>query len=65
MRRLAARRTGRAPDNKPGVRGRPVALLAGGFAAGGRNLAINLQPEPGPGAAAAAVENLLRREVSC
>jgi len=28
-------------------------------------MATNLQPEPEPGAAAAAVENILRREVSC
>jgi hypothetical protein len=28
MRRLAARRTGGAPDNKPGVGGRPLVLLA-------------------------------------
>jgi D-alanyl-D-alanine carboxypeptidase len=28
-------------------------------------MVINLQPEPEPGAAAAAVENILRREVSC
>ena len=28
-------------------------------------MAINLQPEPEPGAATAAVENILRREVSC
>jgi D-alanyl-D-alanine carboxypeptidase len=28
-------------------------------------VAINLQPEPEPGAAAAAVENMLRREVAC
>jgi hypothetical protein len=33
----------------------------------GRQLvaATNLNPEPEPGAAAAAVENILRREVSC
>ena len=28
-------------------------------------MVINLHPEPEPGAAAAAVENILRREVSC
>jgi D-alanyl-D-alanine carboxypeptidase len=28
-------------------------------------MVTNLQPEPEPGAAAAAVENILRREVSC
>jgi hypothetical protein len=28
-------------------------------------VATNLQPEPEPGAATAAVENILRREVSC
>jgi D-alanyl-D-alanine carboxypeptidase len=33
MRRLAARRTGGAPDNKPGTGRRPVALLAGGLVA--------------------------------
>jgi hypothetical protein len=34
MRRLAARRTGGAPDNKPGTGRHPVALLAGGLVAG-------------------------------
>jgi Beta-lactamase len=161
MRRLAARRTGGSPDNKPGTGRHPVALLAGGPVAAllvvaivvwwpldrpagpltsvstsratrppadpavlqrqldgvveagvpgvvglgtryglglevlrqgcgvelwghggslegygttafstpeaGRQLvmATNLQPEPEPGAARAAVENILRREVSC
>jgi hypothetical protein len=114
MRRLAARRTGGTPDNKPGTGRRPPTSGShrgrlgrrpiqppcrsswtglwrpghpgwwGSSGPGSGSLegyqttafstpdadrqlimATNLQPEPEPGAAAAAVESILRREVSC